>query len=115
MMFLLFFLFFFWVVGLNSLTLTILFSYYIWNLLVLINRGLFRKKIRGSPAKNPQLQLLARKRRAPGAPRPGRMVSMARKIFVGSLPQSITEDQLRQEFETYGEVEAIFIKDFLAN
>jgi len=36
---------------------------------------------------------------------------MARKIFVGSLPQSITEDQLRQEFETYGEVEAIFIKD----
>ncbi len=30
---------------------------------------------------------------------------------MGSLPQSITEDQLRQEFETYGEVEAIFIKD----
>ena len=99
----------FFVVVLNSLTLTILFSY-IWNLFVLINRGLFRKKIRGSPAKNPQLQLLARKRRGVPRGRPG-MVSMARKIFVGSLPQSITEDQLRQEFETYGEVEAIFIKD----
>jgi len=36
---------------------------------------------------------------------------MARKIFVGSLPQSITEDELRKEFEPYGEVEEVFIKD----
>jgi RNA recognition motif-containing protein len=36
---------------------------------------------------------------------------MARKIFVGSLPQNITEDELRKEFEPYGEVEEVFIKD----
>ena len=36
---------------------------------------------------------------------------MARKIFVGSLPENITEDELRKEFEPYGEVEEVFIKD----
>lgn len=30
---------------------------------------------------------------------------------MGSLPQNITEDELRKEFEPYGEVEEVFIKD----
>jgi len=36
--------------------------------------------------------------------------SMIRKIFVGSLPEGITEDMLRAEFSNYGSVEDIFIK-----
>eukprot|EP00438_Fugacium_kawagutii_P024562 Skav223342 [mRNA] locus=scaffold200:294582:295319:+ [translate_table: standard] len=40
---------------------------------------------------------------------------MARKIFVGSLPQGITEDELRREFETFGEVEEVFIKEMAAS
>ncbi|CAJ1393766.1 unnamed protein product [Effrenium voratum] len=34
-----------------------------------------------------------------------------RKVFVGSLPADITQEQLRQEFEAYGHVEEIFIKE----
>jgi len=83
---------------------------YFWNLFVLINCCLFRKETGITCQIRWWLYSLNFARRGT-APFPGLMVSMARKIFVGSLPQSITEDQLRQEFETYGEVEAIFIKD----
>lgn len=36
---------------------------------------------------------------------------MARKIFVGSLPQNISEDELRHEFDAFGDVEEVFIKE----
>ena len=36
---------------------------------------------------------------------------MARKIFVGSLPSGITQDLLRSEFDRFGQIEEIFIKD----
>ena len=36
---------------------------------------------------------------------------MARKIFVGSLPHGIAEDELRLEFESFGQVEEVFIKE----
>eukprot|EP00913_Durusdinium_trenchii_P009372 g8808.t1 len=36
---------------------------------------------------------------------------MARKIFVGSLPQNISEDELRHEFDAFGDVEEQCAKD----
>ena len=36
---------------------------------------------------------------------------MARKIFVGSLPSGVTEDLLRSEFDRFGRIDEVFIKD----
>ena len=38
---------------------------------------------------------------------------MARKIFVGSLPNQVTEELLRAEFDRFGDIDEIFIKDLL--
>ena len=44
----------------------------------------------------------------------GSRVEMARKIFVGSLPSAVTEDLLRSEFDRFGRIDEVFIKDILA-
>jgi len=36
---------------------------------------------------------------------------MARKIFVGSLPSAVTEDLLRSEFDRFGRIDEVFIKE----
>ncbi|CAE7235169.1 Celf1 [Symbiodinium pilosum] len=36
---------------------------------------------------------------------------MARKIFVGSLPNQVTEELLRAEFDRFGDIDEIFIKE----
>ena len=41
-------------------------------------------------------------------------VEMARKIFVGSLPSAVTEDLLRSEFDRFGRIDEVFIKDMVA-
>jgi len=37
-------------------------------------------------------------------------IEMSRKIFVGSLPNGIQESTLRVEFEKYGEIESVYVK-----
>ncbi|OLP81651.1 CUGBP Elav-like family member 1 [Symbiodinium microadriaticum] len=41
----------------------------------------------------------------------GSRVEMARKIFVGSLPSAVTEDLLRSEFDRFGRIDEVFIKE----
>jgi len=46
----------------------------------------------------------------PASPMPSSSGNLARKVFVGSLPEDITDAALRVEFGKYGTVEDIFIK-----